>query len=351
MGGFSMTSRELVFRTLEFQNFDKRAPRQLWALPWVSIHHPRELDALRRAFPDDIVEGLPIHLDQPVPSKGDPYAAGEYVDPWGCVFHNIQTGIIGEVKTPIVDPDDEDWSDLSRIHIPYEYLSFDIHEVNRLSAADSRFIIANALPRPFEQLQFIRGTQQLYIDFMVKPKGMLDFIDRMHAFYCEWMEKWARTDVDGLMFMDDWGAQQNLLISPALWRELFKPLYKDYIGIAHRRGKKAFMHSDGNILRILPDLIELGLDAINSQIFCMGVENLAPFKGKITFWGEMDRQHMLVESEPADIKRAVKRVRKTLWQDGGCIAQCEFSLGAKPENVWANFEAWEEETQGDMGAC
>ena len=54
------------------------------------------------------------------------------------------------------------------------------------------------------------------------------------------------------------------------------------------------MHSDGNILKIYPQLIELGLDAINSQIFCMGVENLEPFAGKITFWGEMDRQHLLV---------------------------------------------------------
>ena len=71
----------------------------------------------------------------------------------------------------------------------------------------------------------------------------------------------------GLMFMDDWGAQNDLLISPVRWRKLFKPLYKDYIDIVHHHDKKAFMHSDGNILRVLPDLIELGLDAINSQIF------------------------------------------------------------------------------------
>ena len=341
-----MTPRELVIRTLEFRNADNRAPRQLWTLPWAKAYYPGALDAIRRAFPDDIADGLPVSYAQPIPSKGDAYAAGESIDPWGCVFHSIQPGIIGEVKAPIVETDDEDWSDLTRVHIPYEYLSFDAAEVNRLRAADGRFVIANALPRPFEQLQFIRGTEALYVDLMLRPKGMLDFIGRMHAFYCEWMEKWACTDVDGLMFMDDWGAQKDLLISPALWREIFRPLYRDYIGIAHRHGKKAFMHSDGNILRILPDLIELGLDAVNSQVFCMGVENLAPFKGKICFWGEMDRQHMLSEAEPAEIRRAVARVREALWQDGGCIAQCEFGPGAKPENVWATFEAWDEQTCG-----
>ena len=49
--------------------------------------------------------------------------------------------------------------------------------------------------------------------------------------------------------------------------------------------KKMFMHSDGNTLRIIPKLIDLGLDAMNCQIFCIGIEKLAPFKGKLTFWG------------------------------------------------------------------
>jgi len=57
-------------------------------------------------------------------------------------------------------------------------------------------------------------------------------------------------------------------------------------------GKKIFMHSDGHTLDIYPDMVELELDAFNSQIFCMGVQELAPFAGKITFWGEIDRQHV-----------------------------------------------------------
>jgi hypothetical protein len=168
----------------------------------------------------------------------------------------------------------------------------------------------------------------------------------MHRFYCELLEKWAKTDVDALNMMDDWGTQRDLLIHPDMWTEIFKPLYRDYINIAHRAGKKMFMHSDGHTLAIYPHLIELGLDAFNSQIFCMGIDNLLPFKGKITFWGEVDRQHLLPEGTTQDIHQAIAKVRDALWQDGGCIAQCEFGAGAKPENVRQVFASWNELTGG-----
>lgn len=103
-----------------------------------------------------------------------------------------------------------------------------------------------------------------------------------------------------------------------------------------------FMHSDGHILSILPKLADMGLDAINSQIFCMGLEALKPLKGRITFWGEIDRQHMLPDGSPEDIDGAVDAVYAALWQDGGCIAQCEFGIGARPDNVRRVFERWTE---------
>jgi hypothetical protein len=144
--------------------------------------------------------------------------------------------------------------------------------------------------------------------------------------------------------MDDWGTQRGLLIHPDAWVEIFKPLYKDYIEIAHRAGKKIFMHSDGHTLAIYPHLVELGLDAFNSQIFCIGLDELAAFRGKITFWGEIDRQHLLPEGNPAQIHEAVRKVHESLWHNGGCIAQCEFGPGAKPENVRQVFTSWDELT-------
>ena len=333
-----MTSRELVHKTLAFKNHE-RVPRQLWSLPWAGIHYPQELAAIERDFPADIgsVNG---GVDEQSLTVGDSTEMGDFTDAWGATFHNVQRGVIGEVKQPLIT--DENWQDAGKVHIPYELLAIDRASINRQCAASDRFIMAGECPRPFEQLQFLRGSENLYLDLAYKPTGMLDFMEKMHDFYCQWVEVWARTDIDGIMLMDDWGSQRNLLINPQTWVELFKPMYRDYLSIAKKYGKKTFMHSDGYTLAIIPHLIDLGLDAFNTQIFCMGMDVLKPFKGEITFWGEVDRQHLLVDASPAEVKQAVHGVYDALWDQGGCIAQCEFGAGSKPENVRAVFEAWNE---------
>lgn len=331
-----MNVRERTLRALEFNGPD-RAPRELWLLPWAEIHYPAEVDGLRKEFPADLVTAPASYRKIPK-TYGDPYAVGTYRDEWGCEFVNIQEGAIGEVKRPLI----QDWeSDGALIRFPEEWLTFDREKVNSYCRFEDRFVRANCCPRPFEQLQFLRGSANLYLDLAQPPAGFLDFIEQLHRFYCELLEAWAKTEVDALMIMDDWGSQRSLLVSPALWRAIFKPLYKDYIDIAHRHGKKMFMHSDGYILDIVADLVELGLDALNSQVFCMGIEALVPYRGKICFWGEIDRQRLLPEGTMDEVQRAVSYFHEALSQNGGVIAQCEFGLAAKPANVREVFRTWD----------
>lgn len=333
-----MTSRELVYKTLEFENKEGRVPRQMWLLPWAEMNYGPMVEKISKEFENDIV-GAPNILNTKPITQGDPYEVGDFTDEWGCQFHNVHKGIIGEVKEALVK--DEDWEDADNVHIPVEWLDFDVDAVNQYCRSTDKFVVSACCPRPFEQLQFIRTTQELYMDLVDPSPNMLKFMRKMHTFYCDLLEKWAKTDVDALTFMDDWGSQKSLLINPKMWDEYFRPMYKDYISIAKKYGKKTFMHSDGNTLDIYPRMIELGLDAFNTQIFCIGVENLEQFKGKITFWGEIDRQHLLPEGTTEDIKKAVEDVHRRLWADGGCIAQCEFGPGANPDNVYTVFKTWD----------
>ena len=114
------------------------------------------------------------------------------------------------------------------------------------------------------------------------------------------------------------------LISPCNGWRFFKPLYKDYCDIAKAHGKKVFMHSDGYIFDIYPDLIEIGVDA-DTESFCMDIAEIGPrFKGKITFWGEIDRQHILPSPNAQDGRDAVRKVAQHLYDpSGGVIAQFE----------------------------
>jgi len=332
-----MNSRDLVISTLEFAS-PERIPRQLWLLPWAAEHYPAELAEIQDRFPDDIVSS-PTFLRKQPKTVGDPYTPGIFIDEWGCIFENRQRGVFGEIKEPLL----KRWEDVERVRMPDELLSVDTGEVNSFCRDTDKFVLAGCSPRPFERLQFIRGSENLFIDLAEQPGELFVLLDRLHQFYLKELELWVATDVDALFFMDDWGAQQAMLISPALWRSIFKPLYRDYIDLAHSHGKYIFMHSDGYIADIIPDLVELGLDALNSQIFCMGVENLGrQFRGKLTFWGEIDRQYILPFGSPEEVVNAVREVREFLYQDGGVIAQCEFGPGAKPENVHTVFKTWED---------
>lgn len=332
-----MTSKEIVRAALEFKN-PPRAPRNMWVLPWANMYCQDALDRIERDFPNDF-DG-PVDFLREIPkTQGDACKIGTYVDEWGCIFTNIQDGVIGEVKNPIIV--EEEWEDADNVRFPLELLTVDVAKVNEQYAKSDKWFCCGCCPRPFEQLQYMRGTEQLYIDLMLRPEKMMEFIDKMHRFYCELLEVWAKTDVDCLNIMDDWGTQRSLLINPSIWREIFKPMYKDYADIAHKAGKKLFMHSDGNILEIYDDLIEIGIDCLNSQIFCMGVENLEKYAGKIAFWGEIDRQHILSFGTEDEVEAAVKKVHKHLWKNGGCIAQLEFGAGARPENVYKAYETWD----------
>lgn len=330
------SSRNLVKKTLEFDS-PWRVPHQLWVLPWAEDHFPEELHHLQQSYPDDIITS-PIFLDQSPRTIGNQYDIGTYVDEWGCTFVNIQRGVIGEVKDALV----KKWADLDKLQPPMAYLTVNIDKVNTFCRSTDRFVLGGCCPRPFERIQFIRRSDQLYLDLAEQPKDFYILLEKVHQFYLKELELWATSDVDGLSLMDDWGSQRSLLISPNIWRTIFKPLYKEYIEIAHAYGKKCFMHSDGYTAAIIPDLIEIGLDAFNTQIFIMDIGDLGrQFGGKITFWGELDRQELLPHGSTADVDAAVHRVHTAFWKNGGVIAQCEFGAGSKPENIKQMFISWE----------
>ncbi len=332
-----MNSRTLVQRTLDFSS-PPSVPRQCWILPWAEEQYPDEVARLRTLLPDDLMPA-PALYRTPLPVVGDRYRKGIYIDEWGCRFSNVHGGVIGIVKEPLVC----EWDELDRFRTPEAALSVDRDAVNAFCRRTDRFVLAGTLVRPFERLTFIRTFEQALLDLAEQPDGLFELLALIHAHYLKEVEAWARTDVDAIVLMDDWGTQSRMMISPELWRRIFKPFYREYNEIAHSFGKYVFMHSDGYITDIIPDLIEVGVNALNSQVKCMGARELGRrFRGRITFWGEMDRQELLPNGSIEDVRRAVSEARTSFYADGGVIAQCEFGPGAKPGNVFEVFRAWQD---------
>ena len=332
-----MTSRERVTAALTFSKPDC-VPRDLWALPYISLFRKDELTELLKRYSMDI--GRP----ELTPGSGDLgleklSKAGTYIDEWGSVWQVGEPGIIGEVKQPVF----ADWSGLATFQPPWDLVrERDLSYVNQSCEQSDKFMLSAVCARPFERLQFLRGTENLFVDIAYDTKEFRKLLEIVHHFYLEDVTAWAKSSVDAVFLMDDWGTNHSLLISPEIWRSVFKPLYRDYCDIIHNNGKFVFFHSDGHIKAIYGDLIEIGVDAINSQLFCMNIEGLADkYKGKITFWGEIDRQYVLPFGTSEDVRNAVFRVRRALDDGaGGVIAQCEWGKDNPRENIETVFDSW-----------
>jgi uroporphyrinogen decarboxylase len=331
-----MTGRERVKATLTFSSPD-RIPRDLWVLPYISLFRKTELEEIRIKFPADI--DSPGSITPETEAIQRLATPGIYTDEWGSIWQVGEPGIIGEVKKPVL----EDWSNLKSFRPPpVPDAQSEFNEVNRFCERSDKFILSAAAARLFERLQFLRGPENLYMDLAYDTREIRTLIDIVHGYYLENITAWANSSVDAVFLVDDWGSNKTLLVHPDMWRSIFKPLYREYCDIIHKRGKFVFFHSDGNIAAIIPDLIEIGVDALNAQLFCMDIEELGrKFKGRITFWGEIDRQYILPFGTLTDVRNAVQRVRCALGDDrGGVIGQCEWGKDVPKEHVEAVFESW-----------
>ncbi len=334
-----MNSKKRVLAALNFEESD-RIPRHLWVLPGAEYFQGENVKKIRSEFPDDIT-GAPEETVLLPYMRGNRYEPGIYIDDWRCEYINLQKGIIGEVKTPLVN----DWSELDRVKPPYEIISQKIvsEKVNAFCKSEAEKFIVAGYTTLFERMQYIRGPENLYMDFALSENEVIALADIVHRYNLAYVEAWCRTDVDAVTIADDWGSQNALLIRPAQWQKIFKPKYKEYADAIHNAGKFVFMHSDGYIMDIYEDLIEIGIDAINSQLFCMPIEEIGEkFAGRITFWGEIDRQYLLTDrASEEEIRAGVRRLWKNLsHSSGGVIAQFEYGIDTNYKNARAAFDEW-----------
>lgn len=159
----------------------------------------------------------------------------------------------------------------------------------------------------FERAKLIRGMDNLFIDFYYNKKMVQRLIRELTNYFLAEIEEWSKLNVDAIYYGDDWGSQKNLLISPELWRELFKPYYVELINCAHRNNLSVIFHSCGAVTKIVGDLIEIGVDVIHPlQASCNDHSYLAKEFGKdLTIMGGLDVQRELITGNKDQIKKSL----------------------------------------------
>ena len=326
-----------MIKTLNHEPVD-RAPRDLWIDPSVEKGRADEVAEVAFRFPADI-EKPDAKPALGARAKGKPNEPGTHTDSWGCVWHVTEPDTAGEVREGVLGSDAE----VAKYQPPWDLLEeARFTRISRGCAATSRFVLAASETRPLDRLGFLRGREAAQADLAHGARDIRGLLASLHDFFCKEMRQWAETDVDGVVFSDAWGAATGLTVAAKTFRELFKPLYRDYCDILHEKDKFAFFHCAGNAKDILGDLLDVGIDALHVHALPADLERLtAKIAGRTTFWGGLDCPQILPGGRTAEVRKSAQRLRMALENgNGGVICQCHWTANVAFQNVVALFDQW-----------
>ncbi|MDY6913652.1 MAG: uroporphyrinogen decarboxylase family protein [Planctomycetota bacterium] len=298
-----MTSRQIIRSVLKFEN-----PSRIG----MSLPEPYPNDFV---FAERKVDG---YEDARLAPQGNEFC--RWRDEWGVLWASLTDYDKGEVVEAAI----ADWSQLDDYSPPDLGQKQDYAHAVEVFAADREHFRVGYLPGfPFNVARKLRKLDNYLCDLVLHRENVNCLNAMVRTELLKAIDRLAEAGADAIMFAEDWGTQESLMISPEMWREIFKPEFETLCGRAHERGLFVLMHSCGKITAIINDLIECGVDCLQfDQPRLHGIETLAEnFAGRMTFWCPVDIQTTLQTKDPELIRREAQLlVEKLGGRGGGFIA-------------------------------
>lgn len=299
------------------------------------IKYKKDLENLLEKYPDDIQFFAPAEFGSTEHDSN--------IDSWGVERSYSKNGVGYNVeKIPL-----EDWSKLDeylkRVPDPHQKGRFD-EAKEKMETSDERYKLGVYWLAMFERLHFVRGMDNVFIDFYTNPTELNRLLDVIEDYLLGTVEEFAKIGLDGVLLGDDWGMQDRLMINPDMWRKWFKPRYKEVFNCIHSFNMETWMHSCGKIDSIIGDLVDIGLDVIHPlQYGCVDWGKVSKeYKGKICFFGGIDVTHTLIHGSTTEIPNHVDTIIKLFGSKSGglILAPANTIMPETPfENIIALFEA------------
>jgi len=359
-----MDSRERTFLSLRHEQPD-RVPRDFWSTRETDAKLLKALElpnreALLDRFDVDLryIEG-PRYVGRP-PAK---YADGSEEDVWGVPRTTTRAGE-GErrqsykevVRSPLREAETADdleaypkWP--SPDHYDYSVVreqAARVRDAGRVACfmGDRLNRIAQLKPA-----MYLRGVDQALMDMVVNPELFRRLVGRMRRFYETYLQRILESaggPIDLVVTGDDFGSQNGMLCSPALWREFLLPGFRRFIEIAADFGVPVMHHTCGSVREIVPDMIEAGLKVLNP--LQPGTRNMDPadlkaaFGDRLCFHGSISIQTNLPFGAPDDVREEVRQRMADLAPGGGFIVCTAHNIQADTpvRNILALIEAYDE---------
>ena len=298
-------------------DYPEELPVSVGSLPAMWKHYGGEMARFAREYAE-FFPAIPDlnKLDEYTPEK---YRCGEHTDEWGCVWSNIEEGMDSIV---------------TRHPVPKR------EDVYTMAAPDS---YEGNINHGFMYLRLLdlRGFEEIMRDFADECEELRVLIDKVLAYNCGHIKaKLPETTGEIMHFGDDLGMQNGLAIGPERWRKYLKPCYKKMYAIPKAYGKYVYMHSDGMIYEIIPDLKDCGVDMVNPQIRANGLYNLVRVcKGNIAVNLDLDRQ-LFPFATPSELDDHVRECVEALYMpEGGLGLSIELNYEVPLVNAAALLDA------------
>lgn len=198
----------------------------------------------------------------------------------------------------------------------------------------------------FELTWRIRGFENAMMDTAANQDFYEELLDRLTEIRLSMVEQCATVNADAIMFGDDWGDQRGVIIGPELWCKFLKPRWARVYEAVHAQGKYVISHCCGSIVDIMPDIIEMGMDVLESVQPEAGGMNPYELKkkygDKITFWGCLGSQSTIQFGSPQGIKEEISHLIREMGKGGGFIIAPAKSLqpGTPLENAIAVVDSF-----------
>lgn len=245
------------------------------------------------------------------------YKKGRFKDVWGIVWENLEEGICGAPNEELAPL--KNWDDFEKFKIPdplkydrygneidWEKIKLNFDKTKKEGKIACGGLFHGSM---YMQLYYLRGFENFMIDIATDEPKLIKLIEIVCDYNLKIIEKYIEIGAEWIGFGDDLGLQKSLPISPEKWRKYIKPPYKKMFEKCVENGVIVYLHSDGYILDIIPDLIECGLDMINPQVRPNTLEGIEKYcKGKIAVNLDLDRQLF-----PFATKREIEEhIKKTI---------------------------------------
>jgi len=251
---------------------------------------------------------------------------GHYTDAFGVIWEDSFPGEIGMVRDPVLKEPSLRGYEFPATDVPGLFGTME----EQIAQYPDLYVSWGIGFSLYERAWTLRGIDSFLLDMMEHPQFADELLDRICEFNLALIDQACMHSFDNVRFGDDWGSQRGLIMGPKLWRRFIKPRFGRMVQRALSYGKTTLLHSDGDVVEIIPDLIEVGLTCLNPvQPDVMDIYWVKKEYGKnIALHGGVSVQHLLPDSTPDELRLEMRRIIREVGRGGGFIMAPTHSLGS-----------------------